>query len=223
MECSPLFCGRLRRCRMCCPRLAPPIHIFVESPTFFLKGLKIFTLHIIRKTFIKPSDLASTLILTSFHLDHFSTTTREAQIKMSTSIHLPPSSTQDNDNQMFTVFEKLPVELRFKIWAFAARLPQTVGLRENTQVIMQENGRPKECGFMSGTLTRCPLLLTCREARNEVLKSKKDYFETNSEDAHALVSTNLEVDTLVTNTFLCSRSPFSIHFHFQRVFQLPRS
>jgi hypothetical protein len=109
-----------------------------------------------------------------------------------------------SDGIKFTLFNKLPTELRLKIWRYAAsQLPQIIGVKDI------ENKEE-----LCGTKARCPLLLTCTEARNEVLKRKvdfnspyvpcsrtrfdvKDFIEAKAPKIH----TNLEVDTLYLMIF----------------------
>lgn len=86
---------------------------------------------------------------------------------------------------MFTKFGELPIELRLKIWRHAAQQPRIIGLRSS----------PKQPAF-AGTNARCPLLIVSKEAREEAMKSRKDFNRRMPRLGRAKIYADLEIDTL---------------------------
>ncbi|KAF4635165.1 hypothetical protein G7Y89_g2924 [Cudoniella acicularis] len=69
----------------------------------------------------------------------------------------------------FELFSQLPNELRLLIWAAAARTPIVIGLRPG-----------QDPQFLKSTSLRCPLYNVSKEARDEVVKIKKNFYPTSN-------------------------------------------
>ncbi|KAG4440470.1 hypothetical protein IFR05_004064 [Cadophora sp. M221] len=89
----------------------------------------------------------------------------------------------------FELFRKLPVELRLKVWRYAAWLPQVIAIKDDCS--------PHHMAI-SGAAARCPLVRVNKEAREEVLKTKIDFNAQCKVDGFVLpkIWVNLEVDTI---------------------------
>jgi hypothetical protein len=90
-------------------------------------------------------------------------------------------SIEDVSCVLFEPFAKLPIELRLQIWAHAATFPQIIRLRD-----------PGGSRALEGD--RCPLALVSKEAREEVLRVKQNYYA--GRRLGPRLYANLDVDTL---------------------------
>ncbi|PVH88448.1 hypothetical protein DL98DRAFT_524916 [Cadophora sp. DSE1049] len=82
------------------------------------------------------------------------------------SSQFPNLSKQSSHLPQFPKFSKLPLELRLMIWRFAGVMGQVIDVKTLPRL--------SRYGLINctGTAVRCSLLLACKEARQEVLKSK---------------------------------------------------
>lgn len=85
--------------------------------------------------------------------------------------------------RIFHPFPRLPIELRIKIWKHAAAIPQIIGLRDSY----------KNSGFVTA-VSGCPLLQSCKEARQEVLKTRTPFYDVSLKAP--TIYANLEIDTI---------------------------
>jgi 2EXR family len=73
--------------------------------------------------------------------------------------------------------------LRLQIWALAAEVPRIIGLKSE-----------KTSELLLATAACCPLVHACKEAKNEVLRVKRNVYEGKPRASETYV--NLAVDTL---------------------------
>jgi hypothetical protein len=76
----------------------------------------------------------------------------------------------------FHLFPKLPPELRLRIWKQATMIPQVIGMTEWNTEKWRQGGEIRNEQFLAGTHARCPILRTCREAREAAVKTKESYY-----------------------------------------------
>ncbi|KAH6671392.1 hypothetical protein B0J14DRAFT_670535 [Halenospora varia] len=116
-------------------------------------------------------------------------------------------SVEEANHTIFHPFPILPPELRLRIWKVAAMATHIIEVQDVPQNNTEDkerllmwldgvniNGHRQKIRSLSGKGARCSLLLTCKEARQETRKTRKNY---NAFDPLApKIYINLEIDTL---------------------------
>ena len=99
----------------------------------------------------------------------------------------------------FELFLKLPIELRLRIWQYAAWHPRVIAIKDDYN--------PTHMA-LCGSNARCPLVRVNKEAREEVVKIKIDFNARCQIDGAPKIWVNLAVDTIVRVSHTCEYAVF---------------
>tara|TARA_R110002060_G_scaffold52463_1_gene63328 strand:+ start:795 stop:1289 length:495 start_codon:yes stop_codon:yes gene_type:complete len=94
----------------------------------------------------------------------------------------------------FELFPELPIELRLRIWGYAAWHPRVIAIKDDYN--------PTHMA-LCGSNARCPLVRVNKEAREDEVKTKMDFNARCQIDGAPKIWANLAVDTIVRITRPC--------------------
>jgi hypothetical protein len=83
----------------------------------------------------------------------------------------------------FTRFPKLPLELRRRVWFYAASFPRIVGLRSGKK-------------FVHEIAPSCPFERANKEAQGEMRSARQLFYDPQVYQAAPKIYVNLEIDTI---------------------------